>query len=391
MAKKRKQKILFVSHIASRSGAPFLLLEIIKEFKKKSNLPFEILLIKEGAIAVDFKSLAKTYIWNNSNPGVAVSVLGKLTNLFFKIGILLRQQYILFCIRDTSLVFFNTITNGQIQKKLLSPQRRFIRYVHELQAAIHIVTNKKNLDIIANNTNLFIGCSDAVKSNLIANVMVGEHLVKVFNTPMAEVYREKEKYFQFINSFKVKHNIPANAVVVGVAANNEWRKGFDLFPLLITVYFNLFPYNNTYFVWKGFNEDSENSFFDLYDFKKHNLKKQTVLLPHGSDSIETISCFDIHLLLAREDPYPLVVLEAASFGIPTVCFANAGGAPEFVEEDCGYCAAYGNLIEMANRLNELVVDNNLRQRMGLNAQKKIASKHAYENTMPAFMDLLTAV
>jgi glycosyltransferase involved in cell wall biosynthesis len=388
MAKKIKQKILFVSHIASRSGAPFLLLEIILEFKKKSDVPFEILLIKEGAIANDFKSLAKTYIWNSREPQVSVSVLNKFSNLFFKIVALLRQQYILFCIRHTSLVFFNTITNGQVQKKMLSPKRKFIRYVHELEAATHIVTNKYDLDIIVNNTHLFIGCSNAVKNNLIENVKVNESLVKVINTPMKVVFREKGKYFEFINSFRGKQNIPANAVIVGVAGTNEWRKGFDFFPILINIYFTLFPDSNAYFVWKGFSKDNENSFFDLYDFKKHN-NKQTILLPHGNDSIETISCFDIHLLLAREDPYPLVVLEAASFGIPTVCFANAGGSPEFIENNCGYCVPYGDLIKMANALNELVVNNNLRNSMGLNAQKKLSSKHVYENTMPAFMNLLT--
>jgi glycosyltransferase involved in cell wall biosynthesis len=391
MAKKIKQKILFVSHIASRSGAPFLLLEIIKEFKKKSDVPFEILLIKEGAIANDFKSLAKTYIWNNREPLVSLSVLNRFSNLFFKIVALLRQQYILFCIRDTSLVFFNTITNGQVQKKLLSPQRKFIRYVHELQAAIHIVTNKEDLDIIINNTHLFIGCSNAVKNNLIENVKVNESLVKVINTPVNIIFREKGEYFEFINSFRSKHNISANAVIVGVAATNEWRKGFDMFPLLIAVYFNLFPDSNTYFVWKGFSEDTESSFFDLYDFEKHSNKNQTILLPHGNDSIETIACFDIHLLLSREDPYPLVVMEAASFGIPTVCFANAGGSPEFIENNCGYCVPYSDLIKMVNALNELVVNNNLRNSMGLNAQKKLSSKHLYENTMPAFMNLLTTV
>jgi glycosyltransferase involved in cell wall biosynthesis len=391
MAKKVKQKILFVSHLATMSGAPFLLLEIIKEFKKKCNLPFKILLIKEGPIANEFKLLAKTYVWSNEKTITSLSVFSWLGNLFLKAFTFFRQQYILFCLRGTSLVFFNTITNGQVQKKLLSPQRKFIRYVHELGAAIHIVTNKNDLDIIVKNTNLFIACSNAVKNNLVDNVKIDESTVKVFNTPITEVLREKKNYIEFINSFKTKNNVTAGAVIIGVAATNEWRKGFDLFPLLITIYFNLFPDSNAYFVWKGFSENNTTSFFDLYDFSKHSNNKKAVLLPHGSDSIDTIACFDIHLLLSREDPYPLVVLEAASFGIPTVCFANAGGTPEFIEDDCGYCVPYGDLIKMAYRLNELVVNNKLRSDMGLSAQKKLSIKHIYENTMPAFMDILNVV
>jgi glycosyltransferase involved in cell wall biosynthesis len=390
MAKKVKQNILFVSHLATMSGAPFLLLEIIKEFKKKYNLPFKILLIKEGAIANEFKSLSKTYVWSNEKTIRSLSVFNRFGNLFLKVFTFFCQQYILFCLRGTSLVFFNTITNGQIQKKLLSPKRKFIRYVHELGAAIHIVSNNDDLDIIVKNTNLFIACSNAVKNNLVENVKIKENTVEVFNTPITEVLREKKNYIEFINSFKTKNNITAGAVIIGVAATNEWRKGFDLFPLLITIYFNLFPDSNTHFVWKGFSDDTATAFFDLYDFNKHN-NKQVILLPHGSDSIETIACFDIHLLLSREDPYPLVVLEAASFAIPTVCFANAGGTPEFVEDDCGYSIPYGDLTKMAYRLNELVVNSKLRGDMGLSAQKKLGIKHVYENTMPAFMDILNDV
>ena len=41
---------------------------------------------------------------------------------------------------------------------------------------------------------------------------------------------------------------------------------------------------------------------------------------------------DVFALSSREEPMGLVALEAAMVGKPIVCFAEAGGMPDFVEE-----------------------------------------------------------
>ena len=60
---------------------------------------------------------------------------------------------------------------------------------------------------------------------------------------------------------------------------------------------------------------------------------------------------DLFLSLSREDPYPLVVLEAARYKIPSLCFEESGGAPEFVEKDAGSVIPFLNL----NRLSEEII------------------------------------
>ena len=101
-----------------------------------------------------------------------------------------------------------------------------------------------------------------------------------------------------------------------------------------------------------------------------------------------MACFDIHLLPSREDPYPLVVLDAAAFAIPTVCFSDAGGTPEFVEDDCGYCVPYGDLLVMAYKLNTLVVNTELRTKMGLTAREKVYKKHDHEKQTQEIINMI---
>ncbi len=388
MVKEVNKKVLFVSHKANMSGAPLLLLEIIKEFKKQSKIPFHILVMEDGDLTKEFKLLGKTYVWNKKKNLNTTSLLSGLKNLTGRIYVIFRAAFILFTLRNTSLVFFNTISNGHIHKKLLFLKCKFICYVHELEAAIHITTNFQSLQVVLSNTSLFIGCSEAVKNNLVNNHAISKDIIRALPTPMSVVYRNKKDFADFITSFKYKNAIPEGAVVIGIVASNEWRKGFDLFFPLITIYANLFPGSNVCFVWKGFRMDTLSSFFDLYDYKKVEQRNKVMLLPHGNDSIENLACVDIHLLLSREDPYPLVILEAASFGIPTVCFSGAGGSPEFIEDDCGYCVPYGDLIKMAAGIYELAQDHELRNKMGLKAQEKVRAKHAYEIAMPAFISIV---
>lgn len=388
MADREQKKILFVCHIASRSGAPLLLLQIIREFKQQSTIPFEILIVKEGELTSEYKALGKTYCWNKIKKIESGSIFVKPVNALLLLLQFIHHKYILCSVRHTSTVFLNTITNGDIQAKLLFLKCNFICYVHELEVSIKISTSKETLFTTIHKTNFFIACAQAVENNLLSNHQVTPEKIKVLYAPVSDVYRDKKSYSNFISTFKNNNNIARDTTVIGVAANNEWRKGVDLFFPLIGVYKNLFPESKVCFVWKGFRANNPSSFFDAFDYEKVSGYKNIMLLPHGDDGIETIACFDVHLLLSREDPYPLAILEAASFGIPTVCFSDAGGAQEFIEDDCGYCTPYGDLVKMAEKLNILTTDTNLRKTFGRNAQQKIKMRHSNKTAITPFIDLL---
>jgi glycosyltransferase involved in cell wall biosynthesis len=62
-----------------------------------------------------------------------------------------------------------------------------------------------------------------------------------------------------------------------------------------------------------------------------------------SNPLDYLSVFDIFALTSREDPYPLVVLEAALLQKPMVCFEKAGGAQDLIETDAGLIVPYLSL------------------------------------------------
>jgi glycosyltransferase involved in cell wall biosynthesis len=380
------QKILFVSHKADRSGAPILLLHIIREFKKNTTIPFHILLMEDGVLAKDFKKLGKTFIWNKK-PGAGSS--NSISRIILRIGMVLHGSYTLFQLRGTSLVFMNTITNGYMHKKLLFLKCRFITYVHEMEAAIRMLTDECSLGIAARHSDFFLADSNAVKENLVVNHQFKSNSIQVVATPMPanDLKKDKALYAAFKSKLNIKNSIPQNAVIIGITASNDWRKGFDLFSPLVKLYFQLFPDSNAYFIWKGLRTGEFYSFLDHFDYKKSGIEGRALLVEHGADSLEYMACYDIHLLLSREDPYPLVVLDAASFGIPTICFSDAGGSPEFVENDAGCIIPYGDLFTMANQINYLAGNSSVRAQMGLCAQSKLAARHG-QNAIDRIIDIL---
>jgi glycosyltransferase involved in cell wall biosynthesis len=381
--------ILFIGHNAGRGGAPVLLLELIREFSRQSEMPFAVLLNKGGPLEEQYKAAGDTYIWQPEFGSANNVFVNRLTRQWI-VGIIQawRQFRIRRALRGCSVIFANTIANGGLLSELGLSKSPVITYVHELEAAIREATNAESLQTVLNRTKHFLSGSRAVKHNLVHQRHVSEDKIDVLYSSLPVLTRNREVYADQTAKLRRQNNISSNALIVGVAGGSEWRKGIDFFLPLINLYKQMFPNNEVHFFWLGVKKDTPTFNNLMYDFEKTALKNMAHFLEHGMDYLPVMAAFDIHLLLSREDPYPLVMLDAATFGIPTVCFADAGGAPEFVEEDSGFAVPYGDLYALSVKLNLLVNDKNLLMKMGLRAQAKVRERHSQALAMEKIIDHL---
>jgi glycosyltransferase involved in cell wall biosynthesis len=92
-----------------------------------------------------------------------------------------------------------------------------------------------------------------------------------------------------------------------------------------------------------------------------------------------LTAADIFSLTSREEPFSVVMLEAAMNAIPILCFAKAGGGPELVENDAGFVIDDNDLPAMAAACIELAKDKSLRQKLGKNAQKKVMENYLIDH------------
>jgi glycosyltransferase involved in cell wall biosynthesis len=368
-------KILFVFHEASRSGAPNVLIGLLKELRRSYGMTIRILVMEEGPLMDELRAIGDTYVWKFNRHDAFFARLRRL-------GVVLKRQYVrrqvrMFdaAVRDAKLVFLNTIANGKIQDHLRCIGCPMITYVHELESSIRMVSGPQALRTVVNHTDFFLAASGAVQTNLVKTHGVPLEKVRVFYPSLQLPLANPEVVESLSFRFRSGHGIPSDCILVGLASSAEWRKGFDWFFPLVQYFFRMYPDAPVRFVWKGYWGDDRGRYFDLFDFRKTGLEDRVLLIQHDAESLACIAALDIHLLLSREDPYPLVMLEAASLGIPTVSFDDAGGSAEFIGRDAGITVPYGNFHEMAIAIHRLAEDAGLRRSMGERARDRVHARH----------------
>ncbi len=91
-------------------------------------------------------------------------------------------------------------------------------------------------------------------------------------------------------------------------------------------------------------------------------------LPFQSDGADWLAAADVHLLTSREDPFPSVVLEAMSAGVPTVAFEEAGSAPDMLRElRAGVAVPLGDAAAMVRQMRALALQTEPEDRVRLTA------------------------
>ena len=77
------------------------------------------------------------------------------------------------------------------------------------------------------------------------------------------------------------------------------------------------------------------------------------------------------LLASNNEGFGMVINEAASFGVPSVCNKIPGLEDLVIDNKNGYLVDQDDIETMANRVCEILSDDNLRNKLGKNAQKYV--------------------
>jgi len=183
--------------------------------------------------------------------------------------------------------------------------------------------------------------------------------------------------------------LPAEAFIVGASGTLNWRKAPEIFVQLAKAVARLDRDRSAHFVWVGgASKDAPEVFRLNYDIEKLCVADRVHFIAHTPNPLDYFSAIDVFAMVSREDPYPLVCLEAASVGKPIICFADAGGMPEFVEDDCGGVVPYLDIDRFAKRVIELSSDRGLTSRLGENAYRKVRTRHDIERSAPELSKLI---
>jgi len=390
-------KILFITHDASRTGAPIVLLHLLEWLKKNTSITPFVLMKDGGELENEFNSLAETEIWNREplrergrikKAATNTKIINKYSVKLFK---MYHQNKVVTTLNDfqPDLVYANTVVTSDIGLKLsTSLNCPLLCHVHELETAINRYFGKEKFLKIKHSVDYYIAVSNAVSQNLFVNHKIQENKIRKINPFIPALKNASEPKSK--NSKRVELSIPQDAIVIGGCGTLDWRKSPDLFIHVANEVTKKNPNKNVYFVWVG-GVTKGNEYLQLiYDINK--LKLKNVLFIGTKDNpLEYFKIFDIFLLTSREDPYPLVCLEAASLSTPIVCFDGAGGMPEFVQQGCGMVVPFLDLNKMSEAVSALVQDDKLRTEIGRIACDKVIEQHDIEASSKKIVEFVKEI
>ena len=347
--------MLFVSHEASQTGAPAVLLSLMRWVKANTSIKFSILVGASGPWDQRFKDIGPCFFFDAEHP------LG------------FEEELKAFCGSEVSSIYANTIAAGTYVKHLDFLHAELITHVHEMENVFDVFAD--SFKYLKEKTNQFIAVSqgsiDALNKRLSPNSKI--HFLKPFI----------EKRTQFTTSYQR----PSDKIVIFGCGAVEKRKGFDLF-CAVAAELLAKGFYNFKMLWVGSAEGKDLSPKD--EIQKYNVDGYVEWLGSLDNVRDHFAGGHIFLLPSREDPYPLVCMEAAECGMPVVCFdSTAGGMHSFVETDAGIVVDYLDVIAMADAVIRLASDEPLRENMGNAAAKKVAERHYVSVIAPQIMKLVT--
>jgi len=360
--------ILFVSHNATDTGAPKILLDIIEWVKTKTSLSFKILLLDGGPWLNRFTVLGECLVFNELKMRYPKNEIDQLLNRFTG--------------PKPKLIYLNTIVILKDYKTVLGHYNApVICHVHELQSVIEHF--KVNTQHFSSEISHIIAASPPVNDNLVLNYKLDpEHVSTVFEWIYFQKldHSNKEK-----NRVKQSLSLPLYKTIVFGCGNFDPRKGIDIF-IETARQIKERGIDDIIFCWIGntYNKHGQEMTDRICEY---NLEEQVLFLGRHENPTQCFVAGDIFLLPSREDPFPLVCLEAANAKLPIVCFDKAGGMPLFVEDDAGCVVPLGDVDAMTRKVEYLVQNPETRQKQGERAYQKLLERHTADVAIPKVIKL----
>ncbi|HYE95762.1 MAG TPA: glycosyltransferase family 4 protein [Rubricoccaceae bacterium] len=221
------------------------------------------------------------------------------------------------------LWYLNTVIMPDVARMAIRLGIPYVLHAHEMPY-IWVMVSGDDIEMMVANASLVIGCSTPVVECLerfgARNVVLQHSMVDTRAVaPSPEGPRAARRAL----------GIPDDAFVWAMSGRFDYRKGPDLFFEAA----QHFAGENAHFLWIGHIPNE--------GFARYMSKRIATELPHAhvldhlaDGYYDHLAVCDGFVLTSREDPFPLVMLEAAALGKPLVSFPS-GGVAEFLQPEMG--------------------------------------------------------
>lgn len=361
----RQPRILAVGHDAFRAGAQIVFLHIVRWLREHHDSDLSVALAGGGDLLGDYEAVAPTSVLVSRVPPTSSSrAIGAIRRNRHRLQ--LREQR--WAPGSLDLVYANSLAVAEAAAEIADEAGcPAICHVHELEMSLRRTISPERFRALTPRFERFIAVSEAVRQNLVEAHGIDPSRIDLVHegVPRPAADRGDSALPAALRS------VPDDAFVVGGCGTADWRKGIDAFVLTARASERRSD-APMHFVWVG----GETGALDQYrqDVRQLGIDDVVHFVGAQADPGPFFDRFDAFFLSSREDPFPLVALEAAALGIPIVCFADGGGMPEFVEDDAGHVVPYLDIDEASAAIGRLAASSEHRAALGRRAAEKFEER-----------------
>jgi glycosyltransferase involved in cell wall biosynthesis len=370
--------VLFVGSNAYRAGAQIELLHVLRWLSQRRACVPSVLLAEDGELLSDYESVAPTHVLRRRGQRSVVARARR--SMERRLGLEPERSFRRLQGQPFDLIYASSAAIFNLVPALAKACRApVVCHVHELEASILKYCGVDAFEKAMAASVGVVAASGAVEQTLAKRYRVpADKLARVYEGVVTEDFPRLN--VEERAAARARLRLPTDAFIVGGCGTMDWRKAPDVFLQVARKVRN--DQRPFHFVWVGGRLNGLEHFTLSYDALRFGVSDQVHFVGPQPNPREFFAAFDAFLLTSREDPFPLVCLEAAALGLPILCFEESGGMPEFVEQDAGRVIPYLDVELVAACLRELCADPELGARWGRRAADKVRERFDISNIAP---------
>jgi len=302
-------RVRFLTHDASRTGAPLVLLSFLRWLCGRPSVDADLVCWRGGPLLPAFQDVLPTTVvherlWGRTVLDTAVAGLEELRLPSAGRGIERLAVGRLLPDREVDLHWFNG-AGSAVLRRHVDPDAPWVVHLHELATAYDRAVPTDVADGFLTGARRVVAVADRVRDLASGLGVPTDHVAVV--PPCLPV----------VPSLR-----PGTGErLVGSVGAGSWRKGIDLFVQLAAALVR--EDDEVRLAWVGRLDDPPTVAADL---RLAGVLDRVELVGEVEDARPWVARFGVAVSTAREDPYPLAVVEALAAGVPVVGFDNGGGA-----------------------------------------------------------------
>lgn len=389
-------RILFVTHAADRTGAPLLLLWFLRWLREHHDLDAEVLVLRDGPLVAAFDELYPTRVIAlleepEARPfdEVTTSHRREQRRAEERARALRSEAAGLV---DFDVLYVNSALSGACFELLPEIPPLVLTSVHDMGVSFSRFVAPASRQAILDRTDWYVTCADVVTATLVGAFGVRSDRIVRHHGFIEPVATDPDGAARL----RTQLGVPPDAPLVGAAGTVQWRKGPDLFVQVAAAVQRRRPDLDAHFVWAGGADPHGEQVPIEHDIAKLGLADRCHLLGSYDAAAPVLSAFDVFCLSSREDPFPLVMLEAAALGAPIVGFAT-GGVTELATASGDPAAPLARIVEpldveaMASEVIALLDDPTARDALAARARAHVEAHHVAAVAAPRLYDDLRRI